>query len=252
MNDNITKKVIACDLDGTLARSKSVLEQSMADTISKVLDKYMFAVISGGAFPQFQKQFISRLSFSPERMKNLYLFPTNGSVCYVFNVSSNEWDKLYDEPLTPQEKEKIMSAFSLALSESGVNLGESYGEIIEDRGGQITFSACGQEAPIEVKEKWDPDQEKRRKIAKILIREIPEFEVKIGGTTSIDVTHKGINKAYAITKIFEHLKVTKEEVLFIGDAIFPGGNDYAAKETGVDCVKVSGPDEAQGVLKSYL
>lgn len=252
MDNNLTKKVIACDLDGTLARSKSVLEPSMAGIIDKVLDKYMFAVISGGAFPQFQKQFISQLSSNSQKLKNLYLFPTNGSVCYMFDASSNEWKKLYDEPLTIKEKDKIMKAFSVALSESGVSLEENYGERIEDRGGQITFSACGQEAPIEIKEKWDPDQEKRHKIAEILSREIPEFEIKIGGTTSIDITHKGINKAYAINKIFEYLKVKKDEVLFIGDAIFPGGNDYAALETGVDCLKVSGPEEVLEVLKSYL
>ncbi|MEI6843456.1 MAG: HAD-IIB family hydrolase [bacterium] len=251
MNPDASKKVIICDLDGTLARSKSALESSMASVISDILITHRFVVISGGAFPQFQKQFLSHLVSSSERLKNLYLFPTNGSTCYVYDVSTSEWKQLYDERLTPEEKKKIYTALDIALAETNIDLGTSYGERIEDRGGQIAFSARGQEAPIEVKEVWDPDQAKRKKIVEVLMREIPEFEIKIGGATTIDITHKGINKAYAMRKIFEYLNVGKEDVVFIGDAIFPGGNDFAVTQTGVECIKVSGPKEAEQILERY-
>ena len=159
---------------------------------------------------------------------------------------------MYEENLTEEERKEIFSAFEKAIKESDVDVSDPYGILIEDRGGQVTFSGRGQEAPLDVKQKWDPDQEKRKKIVEILKREIPEFEVRIGGATSVDVTGKGITKAYAIRKIEELLKIGKEDIVFLGDALFPGGNDSSAKETGVECISVSGPEEAEKILLSYV
>jgi hypothetical protein len=68
-----------------------------------------------------------------------------------------------------------------------------WGEPIEDRGSQITFSALGQQAPLEEKKRWDPDFTKRKKIKAVLENLIPEFSVHLGGTTSVDVTKPGID-----------------------------------------------------------
>jgi hypothetical protein len=113
------------------------------------------------------------------------------------------------------------------------------------RGTQVTFSALGQMAPKELKKKWNPDYKKRLKIKKALENYIPEFQINIRGTTSIDITKKGIDKVYAINQIEKHLNILKEEMLFVGDAIFPGGNDYPVKQVGIDCIEVSGPDETK-------
>src|ERR1035441_10285233 len=61
----------------------------------------------------------------------------------------------------------------------------------QDRGSQITFSALGQQAPLEEKKKWDPDFAKRKKIKAILDKLIPEFSVRMGGATSVDITKTG-------------------------------------------------------------
>jgi len=246
-------KVIVCDLDGTLAPSKSALEPSMARIICQVLKKHRFAVISGGSHEQFIKQFLSHLVCEDRYLANLYLFPTNGSACYAFDYEHNlGWKKLYDEQLTVDERKKIKDAFSRAIPASGVVTEDPFGEIVEDRGGQITFSGRGQEAPLDVKAVWDPDQTKRRKIVDLLKLEIPEFEIRMGGATSIDVTHPGITKAYAIGKIKEVLGVSTEDIVFIGDALYSGGNDESAKETGVECIAVSGPTETEKVLAIYI
>ena len=244
----MNNKVIVCDLDGTLAPSKSNLEKSMADIICKVLEKHRFAVISGGSYVQYKKQFLSGLPSGANILKNLYLFPTNGSSCFVYDENLNDFKNLYEENLTENEKADIFSAFEKAILESEVDLSNPFGKIIEDRGGQVTFSGRGQEAPLVVKEEWDNDKSKRQKIVEILKKYIPDFEIRIGGATSIDITHKGITKAYAIRKIEKILNIPKEDIIFIGDAIFPGGNDYAAKEAGVECVLVSGPSETEKYL----
>lgn len=245
-------KVIVCDLDGTLTESKSKLEKDMSDRIGQVLKNNRFAVISGAGFPQFQSQFLSQLDFSNELKKNLFIFPTNGSSCYTYDHIVGDWVKLYEENLTEEEKERIFKALDKSIKSLGMDLGDSYGEIIEDRGGQVTFSGRGQEAPLSVKELWDKDKTKRQEIVKILKEEIPEFEIKIGGSTSIDITPKGIDKAYAIGKILEVLNCSKEDIIFIGDALFSGGNDESVKRTGVLTISVSGPEETLNILDSYI
>lgn len=129
---------------------------------------------------------------------------------------------------------------------------QSLGEIIEDRGSQITLSALGQEAPLEAKASWDPDFTKRKKIKAILDTVIPEFSVRLGGTTSIDVTNLGIDKGYGIRKLRDILGISLSEMLFVGDALFVGGNDYPAKEAGVASIQVRDPDETKRVIETLV
>jgi phosphomannomutase len=242
------KKLIVFDLDGTLAESKSPLDTEMATLLSALLGIVKVAVISGGNWPQFEKQVLSNL-FHDEHLKNLSLLPTCGTKFYTYESS---WSQLYSEDLTEGEKEKIISSLKQAIDLSGFKVEKIWGEVIEDRGSQITFSALGQQAPIEEKKKWDPDFTKRKKIKALLDNLIPEFSVRLGGTTSIDVTKPGIDKAYGIRKLRDTLGITIQEMIFVGDALFPGGNDYPAKEAGVVSIQVRDPNESKRVIEAII
>ena len=61
------------------------------------------------------------------------------------------------------------------------------------------------------------------------------------GATSIDVTKPGIDKAYGIGKLRDVLGISLKEMIFVGDALFPGGNDYPAQQAGVISIPVQGP-----------
>jgi hydroxymethylpyrimidine pyrophosphatase-like HAD family hydrolase len=124
--------------------------------------------------------------------------------------------------------------------------------VIEDRDSQITLSALGQQAPLDEKKKWDPDYKKREKIKTILAPLIPEFSILLGGATSIDVTRPGIDKAYGIKKLRETLGIVIEDMIFVGDALFPGGNDYPVKQTGVVCIEVRDPHETKRVIETII
>ena len=102
------------------------------------------------------------------------------------------------------------------------------------------------------KKKWDPDFAKRKKIKLVLDALLPDYSVKLGGSTSIDVTRPGIDKGYGIKKLQDVLGVGLKEMLFIGDALFPGGNDYPAKEAGVDCIQVRDPSETKRVVEAII
>jgi phosphomannomutase len=243
------KKLIVFDLDGTLAESKSALDTEMAALLAGLLGVAKVAVISGGNWPQFEKQLVSNLP-PGQQMENLLLLPTCGTKFFQF--SGGEWKMLYAEDFTEGEKEKIIHSMERALEATGFKPEQVWGEIIEDRGSQITFSALGQQAPLVEKEKWDPDFAKRTKIKGVLDTYIPEFSVRMGGTTSIDVTKPGIDKAYGIRKLRDILGIAIEEMIFIGDAIFPGGNDYPAKEAGVDCVHIRDTHETKRVVEAII
>jgi phosphomannomutase len=145
-----------------------------------------------------------------------------------------------------------VSSLEKAVGVAGFKAQRVWGEVIEDRGSQITFSALGQLAPLEEKEKWDPDFAKRKKIKAILDTLIPEFSVRMGGATSIDVTKPGIDKAYGIRKLRDLLGIPLKEMIFIGDALFVGGNDYPAEEAGVVSIPVRGPNETKRVTEAII
>lgn len=242
------KKLIVFDLDGTLAESKSSLDTEMASLLHDLLGIVKVAIISGGGWPQFEKQILSNLPHD-ESLKNLSLLPTCGTQFYQFD---RVWVKLYSEDFNKDEKKKIIDALKNALDTVGFNIEKTWGETIEDRGSQITYSALGQEAPIKEKTKWDPDFTKRVKLRKILVTLIPEFSVRLGGTTSVDITKPGIDKAYGIMKLRDTLKIKIDEMIFIGNAIFPGGNDYPAEEAGVVSISTKGPEESKRVIETIV
>ncbi|MBO9731041.1 MAG: HAD-IIB family hydrolase [Chitinophaga sp.] len=242
------KKLVVFDLDGTLAPSKSAIDDEMSALLYSLLQVARVAIISGGAWPQFEKQVLAHLPIG-DRLQQLSVLPTCGTQFYEYD---NEWRLLYAENFTAAEKEKIVTALSNVVVELGYKPQQLWGEQIEDRGSQITFSALGQQAPLAEKQKWDPDFAKRQKMKALLAQLIPEFSVNLGGTTSVDITKPGIDKAYGIHKLKDILHIAIAEMLFAGDAIFPGGNDYPAQEAGVDCIRVRDPEETKRVIATIV
>ena len=160
--------------------------------------------------------------------------------------------RLYSEDFTAAEKEKIIGSLNKSIAAAGCKVEKVWGEVIEDRGSQITFSALGQQAPLDEKKTWDPDFAKRKKIKALLDKLIPEFSVRLGGATSVDVTKPGIDKAYGIRKLRDTLGIAIRDMIYVGDALFPGGNDYPAEEAGAASIQVRDPDESKRVIEAII
>ncbi|MFD2871283.1 HAD-IIB family hydrolase [Mucilaginibacter ximonensis] len=242
------KKLIVFDLDGTLAESKAAIDKEMIKILNALIDVTKVAIISGGDWPQFEKQVLAHLT-NKKKFKNLSILPTCGTKFYQYKSG---WKKLYAEDFTEEQKKKIIGCLNDAVEKEGIKPEKTWGEQIEDRGSQITYSALGQQAPLKEKKKWDPGFGKRKKVQAVLAKTIPEFSVNLGGTTSIDITKPGIDKAYGIKKLREILNIKKKEMIFIGDAIFPGGNDYPAKEAGVASICIKDPNETKRVVEGII
>lgn len=243
------KQLVAFDLDGTLAESKQPLGEPMGAALAELLSVAHVAVISGGDWPQFEKQVASRLPDDADRSR-LWLMPTTGTKLYRYDDSG--WSAVYAELFDDATKASILAAFDASLEATGFVPEQTWGERIEDRGSQITFSALGQQAPIDAKEHWDPDFAKRRIIQADLRDRLPGLSINMGGATSIDITREGVDKAYGLTRLSDESGIGIGDMIFIGDAIFPGGNDYPAKAMGMDTVRVRDPQETLAVIAAIV
>ena len=245
------KKVIAFDLDGTLAESKMSIDAEMAELLITLLEKKIVAVIGGATLELFEKQFLSSLSHRKDLFTNLLLLPTSGAAFCVFE--NDEWKMVHQDILSPEEREKVKQSIMQALKDINFTIPEKlYGPIIEDRGTEVTFSPLGMETPLDIKQEWHANHDIRKPLIEALANYIPEFEVRLGGLTSLDITKRGINKAHGIEQIVERLSVTIDEITYVGDALYEDGNDAAVIPTGVETTQVASPEETKQLIRNIL
>lgn len=251
------KDLIVFDLDGTLTPSKANMQRDVTQLLARLLAVKKVAVIGGGSYGQFQRQFLEHFHPPKALFQNLFLFPTTSTSFYRYRGG---WKKIYGKELSKREKRQIMRAFHEAFKEIHyAPPPKTYGKVIEDRGSQITFSALGQDVVKKLgvkrgetlKEKWNRESDIRPQLIRALRKRLPEFE-HAGGYTSVDVTKPGIDKAYGVRQIKKTLKIPISKMLFIGDALYRGGNDEAAKRTGIDCIAVKGPAETKKIIKHLI
>jgi len=246
------KKLLAFDLDDTLAVTKSPISDQMVEVLGNILDHFDVCIISGGKFEQFKNQVIDRLDISPMKLRRMHMMPTCGTRYYRYDETSKDWELQYAEDLTEEQKEKIVEALESSAKELGYWEENPAGDIIEDRNSQITYSALGQQATAESKYAWDPDGSKKLKLRNLVAEKLPDLEARAGGTTSIDVTRLGIDKAYGMQKLIDALDISREEILFFGDKLQEGGNDYPVKAMGIDSLEVDKWQDTAARLETIL
>lgn len=243
-------RLVAFDLDDTLADSKAPISGAMALALKGLLARFEVAVISGGQFSQFRDQVIGQLELGTGS-HTLHLLPTCGTQYYL-RKPDGELKTVYVKNLDPKVRFEVKSRLKEVAESLGLWEKNPWGEIIEDRGTQVTFSALGQQAPLEAKREWDPDKSKRTILVETLAPLLSNLEVRSGGSTSIDITAKGIDKAYGMRKLLGKSGLEPSEVLFVGDRLDPEGNDYPVVSTGIPCQAVSGPGDTLQLINEIL
>lgn len=247
------KKLIAFDLDDTLAVTKSPMSDQMGMLLVKLLEKYEVCIISGGNFEQFKKQVVNQLEANHLLLRKLHLMPTCGTRYYRYDEIEEDWQLQYAEDLTKEQKMLAIKVLEEEARNLGLWCNSPAGEIIEDRGSQITLSALGQDASPEDKYKWAKVHASDRPVLRdnVALR-IPDLEVRIGGTTSTDITLPGVDKAYGMRKLMEELEISKDDILFVGDKLEEGGNDYPVKAMGIDCIAVEKWQDTALVIETLV
>jgi len=244
-------RLVAFDLDDTLAPSKTALDPRMSALLVELLDVAEVCIISGGQVAQFQSQVIAELPESASaRFGTLHLMPTCGTQYYRHDGVA--WQQQYAENLSDEQKAAALAAVETEARRLGYWESETWGPILEDRGSQITFSALGQAAPVAAKTAWDPTGEKKNTLREAVQALLPELEVRSGGSTSVDITRKGIDKAYGMNRLAELTGIPLTDMLFVGDRLDPDGNDYPVLALGVECQAVDGWEETATFLTALI
>jgi phosphomannomutase len=244
-------RLVAFDLDDTLAASKSPLDPRMAALMVRLLGAVPVCVISGGQIAQFHMQLIDNLdSVSDEALTGLHLMPTCGTQYY--RHVDGAWIQIYAEYLTDAEKTSALTAVEAAARDLGYWESDTWGPILEDRGSQITFSALGQAAPVAAKTAWDPSGQKKNTLREAVQALLPDLEVRSGGSTSVDITRRGIDKAYGMKKLADLTGIPLDDMLFVGDRLDENGNDYPVKALGVECFAVGGWVDTAAFLETLI
>jgi phosphomannomutase len=246
-----TPRLVAFDLDDTLAPSKTAIDPRMAALLVDLLGRVEVCIISGGQYGQFTAQVIDRLTGATDAaLERLHLMPTCGTQYY--RHESGAWKQVYAQNLTDDEKQRAMAAVESEARRLGYWETRTWGPILEDRGSQITFSALGQGAPVEVKTVWDADGVKKNTLREAAQALLPDLEVRSGGSTSVDITRRGIDKAYGMTRLAELTGIPLDDMLFVGDRLDANGNDYPVKVLGVECHAVEGWHDTAAFLDELI
>lgn len=251
MTDNASPLLVAFDLDDTLAPSKSAIDARIGDLLTALAARVQVAIISGGQLAQFTTQVVDRLPDAAAQVHDAFhLLPTCGTQYYRINASGIE--TVYRRTLTDDQKARALAAVEGEARRLGLWESETWGDILEDRGSQITFSALGQQAPVHAKSAWDPTGEKKNSLRAAVAALVPDLEVRSGGSTSVDITERGIDKAYGMRQLAEQTGIALDDMLFVGDRLDPDGNDYPVLAMGVACEAVDGWEETAEFLERLI
>ncbi|BDR54464.1 haloacid dehalogenase [Bombiscardovia apis] len=238
-------QLMAFDLDTTLARSKTRMSNQMALQFAALTHLRPVAIVSGGRFEQFRDQVLAALP-ADTNWSQLHLMPTSGTRYYRWD--GNDWEQVYAHDLSPEDRMAAMDSLEQRAKELGAWEEHTWGPRLEDRGSQITFSALGQQAPVEAKEAWDPTNERKNALALAVSQDLPHLQVRSGGSTSVDISAKGIDKAYAVGQLARITGVPVAHMMFVGDRMDSDGNDYPAALAGTMALRVSDPDDTLELL----
>lgn len=246
-----TVQAIGFDLDTTLAVSKQPMTPAMAERFSALTHLIPCAVVSGGKFSLFEHQILAMIGERAQR-SNLHLMPTSGTRYYAWR--DGEWECQYTHDLSEQDRDAAIESLTRHAKEQGLWLDDGLvrGERIEDRGSQITFSALGQLASPADKEAWDPDRAKKNHLAAAVAVDLPQLTVRSGGSTSIDVCAKGIDKSYAMRQLSHILGIDIPRIAFIGDRMDPDGNDYPVAVSGAYAIRITNPNDTLHLIDRMI
>ena len=178
-----TPRLVAFDLDDTLAASKSAIEPRIAALLLALAERVEVAIISGGNEEQFRTQVVSRLGDAgAATLQRIHLLPTCGT--RYLRHDGNGFAVVYARDLSTEQKDAALASLEEEARRLGLWESETWGPILEDRGSQITFSALGQRAPHDAKKAWDPDGSRRAALRDAVALRVPDLEVRSGGSTS--------------------------------------------------------------------
>ena len=211
-------KHVFFDLDKTLTMSRSSLLPDQQELFEKLCAVKDVIVVTGGSAEQIREQITPRFDGKYYRLAQSgnHSIHKNGEV-------------LWEEKLNDAQATAIFAFIEELKGDLAVPVKDE-DDLVENRGAQITYSVLGFHEDKEKKYAFDPGDVKRAGALKKRASDVEELRllgvaIEPAGTTSFNFILAGKHKGFNITRLLEHESWRKEDCLYIGDALFPGGND---------------------------
>lgn len=239
------------DLDGTLAESKQPVGEDTARALASLASVRQWAVATGGTFDQVNMQLLSHITWlMPHERSSVSAICVSGGEVWTWSADREDWIRSVIYRLTDAEKCAAESAIMTALARiCYANPPKTWGLVLEDRAAQLTWSALGQEAPLDAKEEWHRIHDIRHRICAAINEQFEvggwQLKARVGGLTSIDITKLGIGKPSGISTLCRLLGFSEHDVVYIGDAFGDGQNDRTVLDAGYACICAPWPKAAE-------
>jgi len=221
------------DMDHTVTPARQPMQAEMSDLLQSL--DHDIIIVSGSTVEQIGYQV----------PLPAYTLGQNGN--HATDIENNE---LWHAPLSDAHRTEIMNHIEAIISILDHDLNHEWNPI-EDRGAQITFSPIGNTAPVEHKQTYDPDRKKRESYMTRVPFNSDELVVKIGGSTSLDYIHKDRHKGTNVQKLIDLMGWDKDECIYFGDGLYPGGNDEAVIGV-IETVSVNDHEDTYRKLRELL
>ena len=229
------------DMDGTLTPARKPMTDDFAKAFLPWLNSNKAFIATGSDFAKVEEQ-----------MPKDVISAFTGIYCAMGNALWQKGDFTYLRDIEP-EQEMLEDLENLRQSTKyPYTLFPNY---IEKRTGALNFCVLGRDCPYEERERytaWDKENGERKSVQAFLSKKYPDYDFSLGGNISIDIVKKGCGKG----QIAKELRTlyANEEIIFLGDRTFEGGNDYelacALREySNTKVVQVANPDEVLLYLK---
>lgn len=272
-------RIVAFDLDGTLAQPSASVPPRMAALLRRLMREVDVCVVSGRSFDQLREQVVAPIedvgaregvggsqdadqyvgheasqdagqSDGPADLARLHLMPVNGTHYHRWHDGS--WHEVYDEEVPVGDVERVSRVLIGGAKALGLWDPRRPGDVVHDRGSQITYSALGTKAPLEARLAWDPDGSKSESLRAYAAQRLPDLEVRSGGATAVDVTRKGVDKSYGMRRLMDRLALGRRNVMFVGDRLDAHGNDRPVLAMGIRCVAVTNWADTAALVERWL
>ncbi len=207
-------KLIAFDLDGTLANHRSHLPEQNRKTLYKLAEKYKLIMMGAGRAERIFEQ----MEHFPIDIVGNY-----GMQYATYRAETDSIEMQYNLSVSC-DREKVDKIAAYFREKYGLH--EYAGESVEYHpSGCITFPVLGTKAKIEDKLAYDPDSSKRLQMFDDVKEAFSDYDAYIGGSSSFDMAPKPYNKYYGLERYCKEHRLSHDEVVFVGDGYKPGGND---------------------------
>lgn len=247
-----TRPLVVADMDDTMTDAGHLIKQPCAEAVADVAERGMtFATLTSSSWPAVQRQLLDAINADRDlqkRFRRLYrrmpILVNQGSMEYQWRDGTyrQHFSLTLRRHFGPKNLASLMMTLVQAVKRFSIK--STAGELIEDRGTQLTLYVLGIGATREQKIEYfgrygrGPRLEYARWINDRLHEQGIPAHASVGGQSSIDVAPVGVNKGFGICRLAKSLDRDLRTVIYFADEFGTDSIDDPVARAGVLSINV--------------